>query len=177
MLAKLLDQLVLPNFFGQVRDIQVNLRYLCPPVDEDISLALAGVLLFPFSAGQVGFAGRFAERADIEERPQPRPQHDDDDVALGRRSGETVYCTLWAQTRRHGCLRCRIIPAHDLEGDSTSDKRIIGQLLGQQAMHGSTLVGHIARRSEKDAKVLLRCWLRHQLPSTIRFFQITTPTP
>jgi hypothetical protein len=59
-----------------------------------------------------------------------------------------------------------------------TQKRINGQIILKQATRQSALVGHITGRGEKDAQVLwYRLRVRHQLPSTIRFFWIAQPTP
>jgi len=128
---------------------------------------LAPVLVFPFGPGQVGIAIGFLEFGQIEMRPQPGPEHDDDDVAFRRLGLELDHRFLRCETgwQRRRCRR--IVPTHDIERDTATQKRINGQIILEQAQRQSAFIGHIAGRGEKDAQVQ-----RHWLPSTIQFFDI-----
>src|SRR5688500_10517718 len=100
-------------------------------------------------------------------RPEPGPEHDDDNVAFRGLGLKLDHRFLGCKTGWHWRWGRRIVPTYDVERDTATQEGIVGQFLLQEFPHQSAFIGHIAGRGKKDAKVLWRrCRGRHQLLST-----------
>lgn len=152
------DQIVLLLLGAEVGVVYGDPRLFRPPVEQDVRrrIGVCRVFVFPFRTREIRFAVRLGDLGRVQVGPQPRPKDDDNDFALRRPPAEANHGLLWAEVRRHGCGRIRIVPADHVEGHAAAQEGILRQPCLDDLLDDPPLLADIPWRGEEDVKMARR---------------------